>query len=112
MVPAATLAAAGKVSPLWLMLLYLVQTIGELCLSPIGNEAATRLAPKRFKGLAMGIWLMSSAVAAFLASRLATLASAQDPHSMVVLFAGLTGTAVLFAVAMLLVRPSVNRLMQ
>jgi POT family proton-dependent oligopeptide transporter len=112
MVPAAKLAVEGKVSPLWLMSLYFIQTVGELCLSPIGNEAATRLAPKRFKGLAMGIWLMSSAVAAFLASHLATLASANDPHSTMLLFAGLTAAAVVFAGAMLVVRPWVNRLMQ
>ena len=54
MVPAATLAASGKVSPLWLIGLFLLQTIGELLLSPVGLSTMTKLAPERMTGLVLG----------------------------------------------------------
>ncbi|MBC7999388.1 MAG: peptide MFS transporter, partial [Leptolyngbya sp.] len=42
MVPAATLAQQGKVSPLWLIMVYLFQVIGEMCLSPVGLSTVTK----------------------------------------------------------------------
>ncbi len=49
LVPAAATADAGmKVSPFWLVLTYLLHTIGELCLSPVGLSAMTKLAPARW----------------------------------------------------------------
>ncbi|HEU4428862.1 MAG TPA: peptide MFS transporter [Myxococcota bacterium] len=61
MVPAAELTARGLVSPWWLVGLFFVQTLGELCLSPVGLAAMTRLAPARLAGLVMGIWFLSNA---------------------------------------------------
>ena len=49
----------SKVSPMWLILVYLCHTIGELCLSPVGLSAVTKLAPARHAGLAMGVWFLS-----------------------------------------------------
>ena len=42
--------------PTWLFFTYLLHTTGELCLSPVGLSAVTRLAPKKFVGQMMGIW--------------------------------------------------------
>ena len=61
MVPAATLAAAGKVSPLWLAGLFFLQTTGELLLSPVGLSTMTKLAPDRMTGLVLGIWFLAAA---------------------------------------------------
>ena len=61
MVPAAELTAQGLVSPWWLVGLFFLQTLGELCLSPVGLAAMTRLAPARLAGLVMGIWFLSNA---------------------------------------------------
>lgn len=61
MVPAAELTARGLVSPWWLVGLFFLQTLGELCLSPVGLAAVTRLAPARLAGLVMGIWFLSNA---------------------------------------------------
>jgi POT family proton-dependent oligopeptide transporter len=61
MVPAALLTAAGKVSPLWLVGLYFLQTVGELLLSPVGLSTMTKLAPVRATGLVLGIWFLGSA---------------------------------------------------
>ena len=51
-------------------LAYLVMTIGELCLSPIGLSAMTRLAPKRMFGIIMGLWFLASAYGQYLAGLL------------------------------------------
>jgi len=52
-----------KVSMLWLTSLYLLHTMGELCLSPIGLSIVNKLAPVRFASLLMGVWFMSNAAA-------------------------------------------------
>ncbi|MFI9269132.1 peptide MFS transporter [Kitasatospora sp. NPDC052896] len=57
----AMLAASGgvKVSPLWLTMVYLVQTIAELSLSPVGLSVTTKLAPKKYASQMMGIWFLA-----------------------------------------------------
>ncbi len=62
MVPAAKLTAAGKVGPMWLVGLYFLQTVGEMCLSPVGLSTMTKLAPQRLLGLVMGIWFLAAAL--------------------------------------------------
>nr|HPG89436.1 peptide MFS transporter [Hyphomicrobium sp.] len=62
MVPAAALAASGKVSPLWLIGLFALQTIGEMLLSPVGLSTMTKLAPARMTGLVLGIWFLAAAL--------------------------------------------------
>ncbi len=54
-------AASGgtKVSPLWLALVYLVQTVGELALSPVGLSVTTKLAPRKYASQMMGIWFLA-----------------------------------------------------
>ena len=67
LIPAARLAGAGnQVSPMWLVLTYLLHTIGELCLSPVGLSAMTKLAPMRYAGLMLGVWFLASSVGNFI----------------------------------------------
>jgi POT family proton-dependent oligopeptide transporter len=67
----AQLAQGGtKVSPMWLTVVYLLHTFGELCLSPVGLSAMTRLAPARIAGLVMGVWFLATSVGNFIAGRL------------------------------------------
>jgi POT family proton-dependent oligopeptide transporter len=72
LVVASQLAAGGvQVSPLWLTAVYLLHTVGELCLSPVGLSAMTKLAPARICGLMMGVWFLATSVGNFIAGRLA-----------------------------------------
>jgi POT family proton-dependent oligopeptide transporter len=72
LVVAARLAEGGvQVSPLWLTVVYLLHTFGELCLSPVGLSAMTKLAPARIAGLMMGVWFLATSVGNFIAGRLA-----------------------------------------
>lgn len=53
---------AGKI-PFWtLFMVYVIQSVGELCLSPIGLSMTTKLAPEKLGGLAMGCWFLSIAI--------------------------------------------------
>ncbi len=52
-----------KVSMMWLITLYLLHTVGELCLSPIGLSLVNKLAPGRFASLLMGTWFLANATA-------------------------------------------------
>jgi POT family proton-dependent oligopeptide transporter len=61
MVPAALLTAQGLVSPLWLVALFFVQTVGELFLSPVGLSTMTKLAPPNLVGLVLGVWFLAAA---------------------------------------------------
>ncbi|MFG3260535.1 peptide MFS transporter [Streptomyces sp. NPDC048172] len=57
----ALVAASGgaKVSPLWLIVIYLIQTLAELCLSPVGLSVTTKLAPAKYAGQLMGVWFLA-----------------------------------------------------
>jgi POT family proton-dependent oligopeptide transporter len=59
--------AAGKISWFWLAGLYFIHTNGELCLSPVGLSAMTKLAPVRIGGMVMGAWFLSIALGNHLA---------------------------------------------
>lgn len=62
------LVNGSKVGPWWLVGVYLSQTIGELCLSPVGLSTTTKLAPARLTGLMMGVWFLSISFGNFFAS--------------------------------------------
>ena len=57
-------ASGGKtlVSPWWLVMSYLLQTFGELCVSPVGLSSMTKLAPRKYVGQMMGIWFLATSV--------------------------------------------------
>lgn len=101
---AAQLAAGGvHVSPVWLALVYLLHTIGELCLSPVGLSAMTRLAPARIAGLVMGVWFLASSVGNYLGGAVASL---YESFALPTLFTAVTVVALVAAAVMaLLIRP-------
>jgi len=67
LIPGAQLAATGaKVGIGWLLMVYVIHTLGELCLSPVGLSSMTKLAPERVAGLMMGVWFLGSSVGNFI----------------------------------------------
>ena len=63
LMPAGSIAQGGvKVTPMWLVGVYFIQELGELCLSPIGLSVVTKLAPVRLVGFLMGVWFLSNAL--------------------------------------------------
>jgi proton-dependent oligopeptide transporter, POT family len=65
-------AVAGPVGPSWLLLMYLLHTLGEFCVSPVGLSSITKLAPARMVGQIMGLWFMATALGNLLAGLIAT----------------------------------------
>jgi POT family proton-dependent oligopeptide transporter len=72
MAGASRIAAAGKQTmPYWLITTYLLHTFGELCLSPVGLSAVTKLAPRRFIGQMMGLWFLATSLGNLIAGLIA-----------------------------------------
>ena len=67
------LGTAGRLGIIWLIVLYLLHTWGELCLSPIGLSLVAKLAPKRFASLLMGVWFLGNAAGYALTGTLGAL---------------------------------------
>jgi POT family proton-dependent oligopeptide transporter len=68
-------ASRMGVSPHWLNTCYFLSVIGEMCLSPVGLSAMTKLAPVRAAGFAMGIWFLSTSIGEWLAGKAGSLFS-------------------------------------
>ncbi|MGD9835800.1 MAG: peptide MFS transporter [Piscinibacter sp.] len=104
MIGAAANAAAGvRVSPLWLTTMYFLHTIGEMCLSPVGLSAMSRLAPARIAGLTMGIWFLATSIGSYVGGRVAGL---YDTLALTAIFGVLTAVALVACLVMAaLVRP-------
>jgi POT family proton-dependent oligopeptide transporter len=101
--------------PFWpLTVCYVLQTVGELCLSPIGLSMVTKLAPPRLVGLAMGGWFLSLAVGGNLSGLLAGQISGDTGMTATSALGGFTFSFWLLAgagVVLLLISPLINKLM-
>src|SRR5260221_799856 len=71
-----------QVSPMWLSVTYLLHTFGELCLSPLGLSAMTKLAPARIGGLMMGVWFLATSVGNFIGGRVSSFYESWPLHSL------------------------------
>ncbi|GIX20936.1 MAG: hypothetical protein KatS3mg120_2612 [Erythrobacter sp.] len=112
-------AATGDLTPvLFIFLIYLLHTTGELCLSPVGLSAMNRLAPAHMASLIMGTWFFASATGNFAAGLIAAAtgserASGEGAGQQVVLdvYSQIGWIAVAVGVGVLVVSPLVKRLM-
>ncbi|HNP35751.1 MAG TPA: peptide MFS transporter [Woeseiaceae bacterium] len=66
---------AGQVAMIWLVLAYLLHTTGELCLSPVGLSAVTKLSIPNVVGVSMGTWFLATALSETVATRMGRLAA-------------------------------------
>jgi POT family proton-dependent oligopeptide transporter len=97
-----------QVSPLWLIGVYFLHTIGELCLSPVGLSAMTKLAPARVAGLMMGVWFLSIANGNYIGGRLAALYQALP---LPVLLGSVAGVAILSGLLLAALARPIRKLM-
>jgi POT family proton-dependent oligopeptide transporter len=105
LVPPARAAIAGAlVSPWWLLSTYFLQTVGEMCLSPVGLSAMTKLAPARVAGMMMGLFFVSISIGDYLAGLAASLYESMPLPRLFGVVAGVSfAAAVLLA---LLIQPT------
>jgi POT family proton-dependent oligopeptide transporter len=106
LMPAGALAQAEggfRVSPWWLIWAFMISEFGELCVSPVGLSAVTKLAPLRILGVMMGVWFLSNALGNKIAGTAAGFVSSMPLQS---LFGTMGGILVGAGVVMfLLVKP-------
>ncbi len=108
---ASSLTGAGRVSPLWLIVVYLLHTVGELCLSPVGLSTVTKLAPPRVVGLMMGVWFTSIALGNFAAGWVAGFFQAGAQGVLVGLFLKIALVTIVAAAILTALTPPIRRLM-
>ncbi len=111
MVPAAMLTVSGKISPLWLVGLYFLEVVGEMCLSPVGLSTVTKLAPAKVLGIMMGVWFLAAALGNKLAGYFAGFFEASNPEVLMKLYGGIAVGLLISAAVLALLTPSVRRLM-
>ena len=112
----------GKVAVYWLVITYFLHTCGELCLSPVGLSAVTKLSPPKIVGFMMGVWFLATASSEFIASLLANIASVDTSNgtamdlniakqSYLMLFEYLFYTGIGFGIVLLILSPMIKKLM-
>ena len=111
----------GQVGVIWLALMYLLHTMGELCISPVGLSMVTKLSVQRVAAMMMGVWFLSSAFAAYLAGWIAGLMAIQgqgassDPVGSLAIYMGvfekLGYFAVVVAIVLWILSPRIHRAM-
>ncbi len=90
----------------WLIAVYFLHTMGELCLSPIGLSMVTRVSPKKLASLMMGFWFLSSAVANYMAGKLPIILNSLNIN----LFGFLTLTSFISGLILILIAPFIEKL--
>lgn len=114
---------AGLVSGYWMVLAYLLHTSGELCLSPVGLSAVTKLAVPSIAGLMMGGWFLATAYSQHVAAQLAKLAVVETPTGEIAdvglalglytdLFSSLLWTGVAVGSVLLALSPILRKMMR
>jgi POT family proton-dependent oligopeptide transporter len=111
MVPASAATAAGKVSPLWLLGVYFLQTVGEMCLSPVGLSTMTKLAPRRLGGMVMGVWFLAGAIGNKLAGSLSAGYTGGDPSALADFFLNQAMVVLGLTAGLFAISPWVRRMM-
>jgi len=112
----------GKVAVIWLVLMYLLHTTGELCLSPVGLSMITKLSVARVAGMMMGVWFLSASFAAYAAGLIAGETAIEnhgeqemDPLASLAVYTGvfeqLAMVALLFGIVVLACSPYLHRRM-
>jgi POT family proton-dependent oligopeptide transporter len=107
MIAAAVNASEGAlVSPLWLAVMYFLLAAGEMCLSPVGLSAISRLAPTKIAGLTMGVWFLASSIGSYIGGRVAGF---YETFSLIQLFATLALIALVATLVFGLLAKPLNR---
>ncbi|MFI9627190.1 peptide MFS transporter [Streptomyces sp. NPDC052042] len=104
-----TMASGGdKVSPMWLVSIYFLQTVGELCLSPVGLSVTTKMAPAKYGSQMMGVWFLAVTAGDCTTSLLSLAGVNLNKTGMVGLEAGL---ALVAGISIWMYRKKVTQLM-
>ncbi|WP_242202246.1 peptide MFS transporter [Aestuariivivens insulae] len=105
-------AKTAQVSMVWLILVYLFHTMGELCISPVGLSYVSKLVPARMIATMFGIWYLAIAIGMKLAGMFAESSeSIAQEHGISYFFWILTGVSLALAVLSAILYPVIKKLM-
>ena len=99
---------AVKASLMWLVLTYLLHTIGELCLSPVGLSVVTKLSHPKFASLMMGVWLLASFLANIIGGFVASVVESLGAST---IFATIAAFVIFLGLVMILLNKAILKLM-
>ncbi len=100
----------NKAGPQWLAYVYFFNSVGELCLSPIGLSLVNKLAPARIASLMMAVWFLCTAIANYLAGIMEELLKNKLPQ--VPLFSFLIWTSLISGLLLLALSPLLKKMSQ
>ncbi len=107
---AASFTGAGRVSPWWLVVVYFIQTMGEMCLSPVGLSTISKLSPVRMVGLMMGVWFLSISIGSYIAGRTTQLFEKGTPDVLTRAFGIFAGITLAAALLLALLTPLIRKM--
>ena len=110
----AVVASGGalKVSMLWLTMSYILQTIGELSLSPVGLSSMTKLSPEKFGGQMMGVWFLAASLGNLIAGIVGGDVDPEKLEAMTPLFVRTTASLFIASVILMLLVKPISRMMR
>jgi POT family proton-dependent oligopeptide transporter len=107
-----SLALGSKAAPGWLVAVYFMQTVAELCISPIGLSAMTKLSPQSYGGRMMGMWFLATAAGSLAAGLLGGWIGSARMEDMPSHFLWMAAAGVLTGLVMIAAAPVIRRLAQ
>jgi POT family proton-dependent oligopeptide transporter len=109
LLPAYLAGTDSPVNPIWLILSYFVVVLGELCISPVGLSATTKLAPAAFSAQTMSLWFLSNAAAQAINAQLAKF---YTPATEMAYFGVIGIAAILLGLVLFVLAPTIQRYMK
>lgn len=109
MAPAVINGTESLVHPLWLVLSFFLVVVGELCLSPVGLSATTKLAPAAFSAQTMSLWFLTNAAAQGINAQIVKLYS---PANEVIYFGVIGGLSIFLSILLFLLAPRIQKFMR
>ncbi|TCN23972.1 peptide MFS transporter [Mesobacillus foraminis] len=97
------------VNPLWLVLSYFIVVLGELCLSPVGLSATTKLAPAAFSAQTMSLWFLSNAAAQAINAQIVKFYS---PATEMTYFGIIGGASIVLSIILFTMAPKIQGYMK
>ena len=101
-------SGSSSISLWWLVGVYFLHTLGELCLSPIGLSMVTKISPKKIASLMMGFWFLSAAIANYSAGKLPTILQSNN----IDLFTFLTIMSLVAGIVLISIAPLMEKLVK
>lgn len=109
LIPGYLAGTDSLVNPLWLVLSYFIVVLGELCLSPVGLSATTKLAPAAFSAQTMSLWFLSNAAAQAINAQIVKFYSAETE---ITYFGVIGGISILLGIILFLLAPKIQGFMK